>query len=457
MFFNEAGPTSEAAINSYIGSYASPEAAQADTQENAPQGYDYLKSEYGRLTGDFTADPFQDAIKSRTDALTQAALGGASLATGDVRVGGRLLSLPQTPVTSNTTGAPPVDPSLSVGGNRQVDNSLMTTMLQQQGAQYQLNRKENQIPDINAPDFSPSNYLNVVQRRANLAGVGPEFALLMKNNPDAIAGPAGDPRFSIDPNTKKIISSDELHPLAYDPGFIQMTKNQPDKANALFYALTGEDYKTAVGSKIESLVEQRAQRQKILEGIKGISADPITGAQFKTIETKDPLTNAVVQQQLPLTDLEKAALAKEGGTERLFGVQLPGLGGLERPKGMTDDEYTSYVNTAQQLRAKNPNAPVSQVANAALKMLYTAQQGRMAPPAKSGGIASAALPLSRFWTGNINNVSSLLNDVMQPALGGARPLPMIPDPKDIASTLSRDIPAPSDIYAQGVKYWEQGQ
>lgn len=381
--FDVNAPAPVSAIDQYIGRYSSPEAAQSDTISNAPQGYDYLKKSYQASTGDYFADPFKDASDVHARALTEAAMSGASIATGDVRAGGRLLSLPNPPATTpapaDNAGAPQQDPTLSATGNSQVQNSLMTQLLQGQGNQYQLDRKELQIPDINAPDFNPKTYLDVVHKRANLAGVGMEFRQLMKDNPEAIAGPTADPRFSTDPKTGKTISSDELHPLASDPGFMELSKQDPSKANALYYAVTGQHYQTAINAKISSLVEQRAGRQKILEGIKGIKADPISGALQKTIEVKD-FDGTVHQQDLPMSELEKAALAKEGGTERLFGVQLPGLGGVQPKQGMTDEELVSYRQRTQDIMSKNPNLSVGTASQIAHKQLYEEQQAKIKPP-----------------------------------------------------------------------------
>src|SRR5436190_23571299 len=87
-----------AAIN---GDYQTPEAAIADFRENAPQGADYLTRQYQRITGDAFADPFADAEKRRTNAMTQAALSGASIATGS-NTGMRLLRMPTGGIPEST-------------------------------------------------------------------------------------------------------------------------------------------------------------------------------------------------------------------------------------------------------------------------------------------------------------------------------------------------------------------
>jgi hypothetical protein len=396
--FNVNAPTSLDAIDQYIGSYATPEAAEMDTFSNAPRGYDYLEKNYQDLTGDAFAHPFEDAKNARARAMTEAAMNGASVATGS-NTGMRMLSLPTPgapppvqadPIVANANTkhtVPTLAPTLPSGslplsplGTREVARAAMLKMMQTKGNQYRLASSDMQIP---AP--SDANYLDVLSKRAALTGTADAFEKIRQTNPTALqTQTGGDPRFArLQGKDGKAIGA-TIHPLAFDDTFQELARQQPEKAQALYHAVTNRDYATDHDAQVQLITEQRDARKKIIEGIKGLEADPITGDMYKVVETKD-FDGSIKQQRMPITPLDRAAIEAEGGAKRIYGVDLPGMGGLKKIPGMTDKGHNEYKNRAAAIRAKNPDLPVEQVSKMALATMK-ADQGKVRTGAQGEGV-----------------------------------------------------------------------
>jgi hypothetical protein len=424
--FNTEGPTSLDAIDQYIGSYATPEAAEMDTRFNAPRGMDYLTSRYQSLTGDAFADPFEDASNQRARAMTEAAMNGASVATGS-NTGMRMLSLPRPnaplpvqadPTVANanarhTVTAPaPVMPNgsmpLSPLGTREVAKAGLLKMMQMQGNQTRLASSDMQIPDPTS-----GNYLDVLSKRAALTGTGDIFEKIRQNNPTALQAPStDDPRFARDA-TGKVIGQGELHPLAFDDHFQEQMRLNPEKASAFYHAVTNRDYATDIDAKRKSIVEQRDARKKIIEGIKGLEADPITGDLYKVVESKDPF-GTIQQQRVPVTPLDKAAIEAEGGAKRIYGVDLPGMGGLKKIPGMTDKGHGEYRNRAAELRKAHPELSVEQASAQALASMKSEQNKNRTANGPQGEKVGLLEMLSQF-----NPKDLLAAGIVNPAISGA--------------------------------------
>lgn len=440
--FNSQGPISLDAISQYIGSYATPEAAEMDTRSNAPQGLDFLKQKYQGITGDAFADPFADASTARAKAMTEAAMNGASVATGS-NTGMKLLSLPNAPAPTTAVTTPGVSPAapsgsplLSVLGNRQVAQDSLLHMLQGQGNQYRMASNELQIPHPTA-----ANFLDVLEKRSAVAGATDEFRKIQRENPDALRPVGGgDPRFARTA-AGKAIGHGNLHPLAMDETFQELSRQDPQKANALYYAITNRDYSTDIEAKRTSLVEQRDARKKIIEGIKGLEADPVTGDLYKIIETKD-FDGLIKQQKVPVTPLDTAAIEAEGGAKRIYGVDLPGMGGLKKMPGTTPEEHSQYTSRTQEILKQHPDMKVADASQLAHRQLYAEQQQKK-EPAKPSTLVSNLMKTGRAASdsliGQANLVPKLMNFLLtKGAYTGAEhpggyansqaPIPLIPHP-----------------------------
>lgn len=438
--FNSQGPINLDAISQYIGSYTTPEAAEMDTRSNAPQGLDFLKQKYQAITGDAFADPFADASTARAHAMTEAAMNGGSVATGS-NTGMKLLSLPPPPPASTPTalgpGVTPTtsgSPLLSALGNRQVAKDSLLQMLQAGGNQYRIAGNDLQIPHPTA-----ANFLDVLEKRSAVAGATDEFRKIQRENPDALrpAAEIGDPRFARTA-AGKAIGQRDLHPLAMDKTFQELSRQDPHRANALYHAVTNRDYATDIEAKRTSLVEQRDARKKIIEGIKGLEADPVTGDLYKVVERTDPL-GQVQQQRVPITPLEKVAIEAEGGTKRLYGVDLPGQGGLKKIPGMTGEGHTEYVNRTQEFRKKGLSVEeASRNAIASMKADQLKKAGPATPSTLVSNLMKTAQGMTDTMIGQANLAPKLLNFLLTKGAytGGESkdyansqaPIPLIPHP-----------------------------
>lgn len=453
-------------IAATIGGYETPEAAEMDFRTNAPRGMNYLTNQYQRLSGDAFADPFEDAKKQRAEAMMRAALSGASVATGS-NTGMRLLSMPSvatpspiiptaTPLSSvaprpsvatlQPTNTPPVAPALlpAPAGNVDVRNEALRAMLTNRGQLYRLQEKDLQIPDV-----IDDNFYNTLQKRANLLNVGTEFSKIPAEFLTAATN--DDPRFD-KTQAGKAIGMD-IHPIAYSDHFQEIARRNPEKASALYHAVTNRDYDTDVKAKSQLNTEQRADRRKLIEGIKGLEADPVTGDVYKVVERTDPL-GQVQRQRVQITPLEKAAIEAEGGTKRLYGVDLPGQGGLPKLPGMNDTELVQYRELTQKFM-KEKGLNVSAASQMAHRVLYQQQQERTNPPPaqRSGGRRWAeALTDAQISTANVP--VKLLNELLSsPHLNlglGKDPLPAIPHP-DWEGLQRNDVPI-ADVIREMVNY-----
>lgn len=455
QFFDVRRPTGMNEIQQLLAGYTSPEAAEADLRSNAPQGLDYLTRNYSALTGDPFSDPFEDASNVRARSMTEAAMNGASVATGSNR-GMSLLSLPDVPVATVATPSS-ANPSLPISprGQRTTENSLITSMLQAQGNRYQMAGKDLIVPPPQAND-----YLHVLEKRANMSGAGELWREIYRNNPNIFSkGTASDdPRFARVQGGKdgKIEAADAIHPLAFDPIFVQETKRNPERAKALYSAVTnGRDYNSDITAKSQLMAEQRDTRQKLIAGIKNPHADPVTGELFKIIETPNRFTGAIEQQKVPLDDLEKAAVEAEGGFKRIFGVDLPNRGGLPA-YGETQEEISAHRDLTQRIMAEK-KIPAAQASVIAKNQLYQQQQNRGAQPtaavASEGGPLDALMftqprdviaPVANLASTTVNALKSPLNVLPRIANAGANVLgsnqrfPLIPDIPMMNSSMSRE-------------------
>lgn len=470
QLFNVNHPTTLPEIQNYLASYASPEAAESDLQFNSPQGGDYLNKQYQALTGDPMASPIEDAKRARDAAVLQAAGNGASFAVGSP-MGPSMLSAPATaptlsgpPMTGNTGGVPVAPPPLNSQGQlvsptaqRSNANAAITSMMQGQGNQFQMAGKDLQLPDAKA-----NNYLSILDKRTAAAGVGDLFGKIYRSNPELFAqgSAADDPRFARVQGGKegKIEAADALHPVALDPTFMQEARRNPQKAQALYKAVTnGRDYNTDIAAKSQLLAEQRDSRQKLIGGIKNVEADPVTGDLYKMVETKD-LAGNLTQQRVPLTPFEHAAIETEGGFKRIYGVDLPDRAGLNLP-GMTPQETADYrARTQQVMKEKGLDAKAA--SDLVHRQMYAEQSAKgKAPPSSAttsdgtGGmldtmgftqpedyIAPSVNPIikaANLLKGGLN-ITPRATNAISAMMGSKYRASLIPDLPEVSSSMNQD-------------------
>lgn len=472
LAFDTNGPISLDAINSYIGGYASPEAALMDTPL---QSRNFLADRYQRLTGDPFSDPFESAIKNRSGALTEAAANGASVAVGS-NTGGRLLSLPNfmapnananpaTPIPTNVEGRP-----LSMSGQRTTNNGLLMSMMQGQAAKNRLASTDLAIP---SPDSN--NYLSVLEQRANLVGAGDLHRRIYQSNPDLFSRgtAADDPRFARVQGGKegKVEAADALHPIAMDPTFIQETRRNPEKAKAYYSAVSGgRDYTTDITAKSQLLSEQSDARKKLIEGIKNVKADPFTGDLTKVVEVKNSITGRLEAQEIPLSDMEKSAIEAEGGFKRIYGTDIPNRSGIPSLKGASQEENIAYRDRARKLKQADPSLTPQNAAALAHRQLFQEQQnkGKVQPGflSRLGSGIGSAYDVARS---SVNTPAAILSQLMnkQPIdprnPGNAFQLPSSTEmTRDIAPVLAaraakerETMPTLASIMNEGFGYWTQ--
>lgn len=407
------------------------------------QAREAMTDRYAAFTRDPFADPFRDNEKQRYDAATQAAMNGASVAVGS-NMGPEILSpstmsvavgnnrgpqsifaptMPTTPATAPlTTPVNMMDDPLSSSGNRAVDNSLLTSMLQAKGNQYQLARTDMQLPAPNALD-----YRSILDKRVALTGTTDLHNEITAANPQVFdqGVSADDPRFAKIGANGKVEAADSLHPVALTNRFVQEARQNPAKAAAYYHAVTnGRDYNTDVNAKSNLLAEQHDSRQKIIGGLKQITADPFTGALSEAAGV-DPLTG-LMRPARPLTPYETAIVNSEKGTSRETGVQLPDFGGLHDP-GLTSAGNAEYRRQVQVDMAKGVPFDVAK-SNAQKRMEATGKVATSQPTNVRPGVIRAADSLARFMGSGVNQFTQ---GVLNPQLGGgALTIPKIPLPTD---------------------------
>lgn len=406
------------AIRAYIGGYDSPEAAQRLIPFSVQQS---IRSQYGDLTGDAFADPFDEARIMRDRQVAEAAASGASVSVGSNR-GSRLLSAPtvSSPMPAANGQPPPMIPTnmegspLSPLGVRTTQNSLMTSMLQRQGQQHSMAGTDLMVPPPDA-----NNYLNIIEQRASLSGSRDLFDKIQRSNPNVFSSgtASDDPRFAKVQGGKegKIEAADALHPIALDTTFMQEARRNPTKAKALYAAVTnGRDYDTDIAGKSQLLAEQRDSRKKLIEGIKNVEADPVTGELFKVVESKD-LGGKISQQRVPLNPMDKAAIEAEGGFKRIYGVDLPDRGGLPPLQGTTAEEQIAYRTRTQELMKKNSTLTVAAASKLAHRQLYEEQRDKVATQEGRPPWVHAADTMAKFMG---NTVNAFTDTVVNPIIQG---------------------------------------
>ena len=423
--FNVNEPTSLDRINSYVGSYASPEAAATDTQENAPAGYDYLTNQYQRLTGDYFADPFQDAAKAR-DAALSSQIGAGRIGTGpalSVATGGGM-----GPRVLGAVAPTPIPPPEGTSGP---PNLLPTSVVTHataaaQAARETLKNPEYQLPaDPTHPDFGSAQ-----ARRASLLGVRDIFDELQRRNPDAtkLVDPT-DPALEVDDKGRPVAGDVLNAQLFNDPKFSYLRSTDPEKANRIYQALFDRNLNQDVEAQVAANVGRTNTRKEILKDVtKTLFFDPVTQKPLLRTYKRDPITGDSVEgPPRELSAVEQNAIDQEGGFHSVFGFEPP------KKANLTFDEEQLIRQRVQQLKDKNPNVPESALVLQARKELSARPSTAQPAPTGPGKVAGTLLGLE----GVGRNVANTAIDQANILLSGSgitqsrTPLELLPPVEDI--------------------------
>lgn len=413
--FNIGGPTSVDKINALIGSYATPEAAQNDISVNAPQGYDYLKSEYQRATGDSFADPFADASRARDAALLTAISAGKTGAGPELGIstsqfGPRILSaIPPTQIPEANITAP-----TGTVAKQAAEQTVFHQMLQ--NPQYQL------------PDVSSEDFVGAQARRASLFGVRDIFDELTQRNPEALnlVDPT-NPELQLDAKGKPIAGDVLSGALFNDPKFQLLYSTQPEKAARFYKAIYGRDLHSDIESQVEANQKRTSTREDILKGLtKNLIFDDITGQPLIRTYKRDIATGDSVEgPPRELSAIEQAAITQAGGFKSLFG--------FEPPQGMnlTFDEQQALRQKRDEILQKNPNIPKSVALLQARKEL--AVRPETARPAQEGPnkLTSSLLGFQNIGRNIVNTGAGQANLLLSPVTGSENTIPLIPPVSDV--------------------------
>lgn len=392
-------------INNVIGAYASPEAAQTDLEANAPQGTEYLRKQYRGLTGDEFADPFQDASRVRTAALTDAAMNGASLAVGG-RMGGEVLMAP--PIAAEA--APTVGRRRLLQPAAAAANAVTTyggsTGPQVMGPPMNpLDRPELQLPDTSDDNFSKVQQMRISQIGGDASALFQNYA---HNNPSLLKPPITHDQSLEYDDKGRPIAGDVLHKDLYnDKKFQMFLRSNPNEAYAFYKGVTGRDLTGDMHMQIahEQSVTKRhtAAIDKFSE--QGGSFDEVTGEPYTTKLAKDPndpFGPPVTTRNYDLSYETKQLLKNSTAYKTATGIDQPEAANMQGAGGPLSPDQEDKLRTGMVTEAKlHPENSRQQNELAVRRRLFGVESGN-APPSL----------LSRFAAAN----TGFGNAILRPAI-----------------------------------------
>jgi hypothetical protein len=369
---NLQGPASFGAINSVISQYATPDAAESDLFFNAPRGRNFLVDRYRQLTGDYFADPFEDARQRYADRRMAEVVAAKQAAT-----------VPSA--FSNASGT-----QLSPWAAREVTNQTIRDQLASEANARMLESREMQLPAIGA-----ENYQDIQKRRSNYAGVANLFDEIAGRQPEALA-PAdeGTPAMlqrleTTGKNAGKVQPSYDLHPIAFNPKFQETLRREPEKAIKFYHAVTGRSFETDRAATVAQRAEFEKADDEILADLRKTGKwNPILGTFTKSTMQQDPNNpfGPYREIQRPISDVEEAALRRKGGALQALRVDpsqvQPKFDIGVAAKGLTPMEEKAFRVKLDQWAQTNPEADLKQGMNVIYNdfMKRQREQAKLASP-----------------------------------------------------------------------------
>jgi hypothetical protein len=142
-------------------------------------------------------------------------------------------------------------------------------------------------------------------------------------------------------------------------------------------------------------------------------------------------------------------LDAEGGFGKVYGVDMPGRGGLPRIEGTSPEEHQQYIDRARQLYTQHPELGVKGAAQEAHLQLYNEQQNKGQQSTSSGAPLRA---LNTFGNAAISGVNrglegvNAVSDLVQLLSGGEGGKAQIPL---IQHTAPTSAPAMAELFDGG--------
>lgn len=458
---NKPVPGGVEGIMSLIGNYSSPQVAEQDFNFNAPQSRDYLEKQYQDLTGNPFSNPFKDANDRQYDAVMQAAMSGASVATGSNTGPSAFRSLRSSaPSVVSSTAPDAPNAHGSIPGASAHPDALDSS------PEYSLSMATN-----------PADYGQRITRRlesikhplvkqimSEIGGTSGAIGAATTAGVGSGAGEYGGAKFGmgvegatasqdlVDPKTGKPIATSQLDPdLLNSKSFRFLMQQDRPVAAQVYHAKTGRDLERDINSNIAAEVAQKAARGDVLSGLRNLEINKTTGKKTITRSVKNPLsaTGEMMEVQTDLSDFQQAVLDKEGGTMGKFGFDI-GPHGI--PKGMDAEAGAEFT------KRRNARIAAGQDKDEAYYAAWNELHGEVnakktpvgSPNARSTtnhseeGPLGALSPLGMMrprdigapWLnllgGSVNAIKSQVNlplrvsNAASSAIGGSR-IPLIPD------------------------------
>jgi len=409
-------PASMDAMVAAISPYASQSAAESDIPTDAQ---DYLNSSYQRLTGDQGSNIFNDVFNARTNAATAAAANP-------------MMSAP----AATKGGMPSQFPNK--WSDREVANSEFNQSAEMNAAQYRMAGRSEQLPPIGA-----ENYTNAQRMRATALGVGTLFDRIAADDPNALT-PKGDPTDLLlqragakakEPG--KIQPGDDLHHVVNNPVFQEALRRNPQQAMALYSAITGgRDFETDRQAQVGQIAENTKQDQNILGDLQKTGKwNPILGS-FTKMRTSKDLAGNEIQTETPISDVEQAALDRNGGALKALRIDNPsalqpkmslGMAG----QGLSPQEERQFRTALFNWSQANPSGDINKAKGAIYNQLLAQQKATATAQNPGTAAAAGAVPgqpslLDRISSGASTAFDELGQmrgqDILSTVAGGPRAL-----------------------------------
>lgn len=353
-----------AATTAAVNQYSSPEAAQKDFQDHAPQALDLYTKKYQALTGDPFSDPFADQIKSRDATLMNSIVSS--------RVAPAIGPTPNTPggvanpLSINVGGqnGPTINPASQVIAQRNLIDAIKgpadtTTQDTNRDAtlshpMYQFdNSQATSLPGTFSKGLDRSD-LATQKRRAAAFGVTDIFDKLASTNPDALKRvDTTDQALQLD-KTGKPVSGDTLNAKLYnDPNFQHLLTTDPTKAHKVYQALNDRNLAQDLTMQRAANDKRTATRDTVLKDLhKNLIFDDITGEpQLRTYQ-KDQASGEMIEgKPRALSAVEQHAIQQEGGFKSIYGYDPP------KGMGLNPDQTNALRGEQSRIMGANPSIP----------------------------------------------------------------------------------------------------
>lgn len=435
-------------IQAIIDQYASPEAAMSDIYDNSRGGYDYLQSQYQSLSGDAFADPFEDASRARSSALTAIApnVNRPIIATGS-NMGQRAIpsgidpNMAQVVAQARGEAATPFDAEVARLGAGQPNLAAAWSH-----PAADLDR----ISDPTSPD-----YLNAQKTRVSSLGTRAMslFQTLKSRTPAALAPTSRvSPRLQMDEKGKPIAGDVLNADLFSHPDFQKMLREEPDRADKFYEAVTGRALKQDISIQLEANKKRQGERDKVLSSLSHKLDFDEMGEPFIREYVAGLVPGERQETRRPLSLIEKKMIEQEGGFKSLFGFPPPG-GPPELGKATPKAREAIKSLVAQD----KTNDPISTKIARAKKQLFPPPPDKAEGPGK---LLQAGVGISNLMRSGVNVPVRMANELLRAkGITGGTSEGFLPtfgdiDVNDVASEWANRPPL-SDVLAQTHNYWSQ--